>query len=64
MTSIPAAINTLKLFGDNATAGGLFKSVADAIIFKEALETVVTAINERNAKIAQLEKDYSERTMP
>lgn len=77
MTSIPAAINTLQLFGDNATAQGLFKSVGDAIIFKEALETLVIAINERNEKIGNLQgmidyltkekdpsPDNSERTMP
>lgn len=62
--SISEAINTMKVFGDNAVAGGLFKSVADAITFKEAFETLVIAINERNQKIAQLEKDNSERIMP
>jgi hypothetical protein len=56
---IQQALDMLKIFGDRAAAGGLFKTVQDAALFKDAMEAIRIGINERDQLNAQLEKALS-----
>jgi hypothetical protein len=56
---IQQSLDLLKIFGDKAAAAGLFKTVQDAVIFKDAIETILVGINERDQLNRQLEKALS-----
>jgi hypothetical protein len=48
------ALNALVVFGDKCVGGGLFKSIGDVLIYKEAVDTVVKEINEQKSRIGSL----------
>jgi hypothetical protein len=48
------AFEALKIFGDRAAASGLFKTVGDAVTYKEVVETLVNRHNEQHQMILDL----------
>lgn len=50
------ALNALVVFGDKCVSGGLFKSIGDVLVYKEAVDTVVKLINEQQNQVMALTK--------
>jgi hypothetical protein len=53
------ALNALQIFGDKCVGAGLFKSVADVLTYKQAVEQVVSVINQQQQKIDELTQKQS-----
>lgn len=50
------AIKALEVFGDKCVGAGLFKSVGDVLIYKEAVETVIRVLNDQQEQLSTLTK--------
>lgn len=48
------AFDLLQVFGDKAVAGGHFKTVGDAIVYRQVCETLMADINEKHQMILDL----------
>jgi hypothetical protein len=56
---VQKAFDALKIFGDKATSGGLFKSTGDVLTYINVVETLRTYIESADETNLQLEKALS-----